>query len=157
MKIIFIYHLNYLLFSLKINDDVVVIQIIQEWKFVSMVLDRFLLWVFTLSCIGGTLGIIFQSPSLYDNRKSLALELSEIKIQSDGGSPLDLRSKKQHYLIFYHQTYHLIFYSQNLPSSMSRWAHHKFNEFYHQIFEITRLSNKISIKIELLQFGIQYY
>lgn len=45
-----------------------------------MVLDRFLLWVFTLSCIGGTIGIIFQSPSLYDTRKSLALELSEITI-----------------------------------------------------------------------------
>lgn len=55
-------------------------QVVQEWKFVSMVLDRFLLWVFTLSCIGGTIGIIFQSPSLYDTRKSLALELSEITI-----------------------------------------------------------------------------
>lgn len=51
-----------------------------------MVLDRFLLWVFTLSCIGGTIGIIFQSPSLYDTRKSLALELSEITIQQDGGA-----------------------------------------------------------------------
>lgn len=66
-------------------------QIVQEWKFVSMVLDRFLLWVFTLSCIGGTLGIILQSPSLYDTRKSLALELSEIMIQHDGGSSLDTR------------------------------------------------------------------
>lgn len=62
------------------------IQIVQEWKFVSMVLDRFLLWVFTLSCIGGTLGIIFQSPSLYDTRKSLALELSEIVLQKHGVS-----------------------------------------------------------------------
>lgn len=51
-----------------------------------MVLDRFLLWLFTLICIGGTLGIIFNSPSLYDTRKSLALELSEIKLQHDGGS-----------------------------------------------------------------------
>lgn len=56
-----------------------------------MVLDRFLLWVFTLSCIGGTIGIIFQSPSLYDTRKSLALELSEIKIQRDAASSLDSR------------------------------------------------------------------
>lgn len=55
-----------------------------------MVLDRFLLWVFTLSCIGGTIGIIFQSPSLYDTRKSLALELSEIIISQDGGT-LDSR------------------------------------------------------------------
>lgn len=63
-----------------------VFQIVQEWKFVSMVLDRFLLWVFTLICIGGTLCIILQSPSLYDTRKSLALELSEISIQHDTGS-----------------------------------------------------------------------
>lgn len=62
------------------------LQIVQEWKFVSMVLDRFLLWVFTLSCIGGTLGIIFQSPSLYDTRKSLALELSEIVLQTHGAN-----------------------------------------------------------------------
>lgn len=43
-------------------------QIIQDWKFISMVLDRFFLWVFTLSCLGGTAGIILQSPSLYDTR-----------------------------------------------------------------------------------------
>ncbi|XP_031618708.1 acetylcholine receptor subunit beta-like 2 [Contarinia nasturtii] len=59
-------------------------EVVQEWKFVSMVLDRFLLWVFTLICIGGTLGIILQSPSLYDTRKSLALELSEIVLHADG-------------------------------------------------------------------------
>lgn len=44
------------------------LQIIQDWKFVSMVLDRFFLWVFTLSSLGGTAGIILQSPSLYDTR-----------------------------------------------------------------------------------------
>lgn len=47
-------------------------EIVQDWKFVSMVLDRFFLWVFTLSCVGGTLGIILQSPSLSDTRPSLA-------------------------------------------------------------------------------------
>ncbi|XP_031636448.1 acetylcholine receptor subunit beta-like 2 isoform X3 [Contarinia nasturtii] len=57
---------------------------VQEWKFISMVLDRFLLWLFTMICIGGTLGIIFQSPSLYDTRKSLAQELSEIVLHADG-------------------------------------------------------------------------
>ncbi|XP_044258294.1 acetylcholine receptor subunit beta-like 2 isoform X2 [Tribolium madens] len=43
-------------------------EIVEDWKFVSMVLDRFFLWVFTLACIGGTCGIIFQAPSLYDTR-----------------------------------------------------------------------------------------
>lgn len=56
-----------------------------------MVLDRCLLWVFTSICIGGTIGIIFQSPSLYDTRKSLALELSEIIISQDGGATIDSR------------------------------------------------------------------
>jgi nicotinic acetylcholine receptor, invertebrate len=42
-----------------------------------MVLDRFFLWVFTLSCIGGTFGIIFQSPSLYDTRIPIDQQLSE--------------------------------------------------------------------------------
>ncbi|KAH1021251.1 hypothetical protein HUJ04_010788 [Dendroctonus ponderosae] len=43
-------------------------EVIEDWKFVSMVLDRFFLWVFTIACIGGTAGIICQAPSLYDTR-----------------------------------------------------------------------------------------
>lgn len=58
-------------------------QIVEDWKFVSMVLDRFLLWVFTLSCIGGTLGIIFQSPSLYDTRPAIDQQLSEIPLRKN--------------------------------------------------------------------------
>lgn len=48
-----------------------------------MVLDRFLLWVFTLSCIGGTLGIIFQSPSLYDTRPAIDQQYSEIPLRKN--------------------------------------------------------------------------
>ncbi|CAO1423836.1 unnamed protein product [Diamesa hyperborea] len=55
-------------------------EIVEDWKFVSMVLDRFFLWVFTLSCVGGTLGIIFESPSLYDSRVAVDQLLSERKI-----------------------------------------------------------------------------
>ncbi|XP_043278293.1 acetylcholine receptor subunit beta-like 2 [Venturia canescens] len=43
-------------------------EVIEDWKFVSMVLDRFFLWLFTFACTGGTIGIIFQAPSLYDTR-----------------------------------------------------------------------------------------
>lgn len=78
-------------FSLRFHCFV---QIVQDWKFVSMVLDRFFLWVFTLSCIGGTLGIIFQSPSLYDTRSSLAPEYSEIKIAKDLPSALQTELRK---------------------------------------------------------------
>ncbi|XP_013791042.1 acetylcholine receptor subunit alpha-like, partial [Limulus polyphemus] len=41
--------------------------VVEDWKFVAMVLDRFFLWVFTIACAVGTCGIIFQAPSLYDS------------------------------------------------------------------------------------------
>ncbi|KAJ8985056.1 hypothetical protein NQ317_019739 [Molorchus minor] len=55
-------------------------EIVEDWKFVSMVLDRFFLWVFTLACIGGTCGIIFQAPSLYDTRVPVDQQLTEIPL-----------------------------------------------------------------------------
>lgn len=57
------------------------LQIVEDWKYVSMVLDRFFLWVFTLACIGGTCGIIFQAPSLYDKRKPIDQLLSSIPLR----------------------------------------------------------------------------
>lgn len=54
-------------------------QVIEDWKYVSMVLDRFFLWIFTLACIGGTCGIIFQAPSLYDQRIPIDQEISLIQ------------------------------------------------------------------------------
>lgn len=67
-------------------------EVVQEWKFVSMVLDRFFLWVFTLSCVGGTLGIILQSPSLYDTRLSMYQTLSEIPLRKNNFVvPSDIR------------------------------------------------------------------
>lgn len=59
------------------------LQVVEDWKFVSMVLDRFFLWVFTLSCVGGTLGIIFESPSLYDTRVPVDQMLSEIPLRKN--------------------------------------------------------------------------
>ncbi|XP_075227356.1 nicotinic acetylcholine receptor beta2 [Lycorma delicatula] len=53
-------------------------EVIEDWKYISMVLDRFFLWVFTLACIGGTCGIIFQAPSLYDTRIPIDQQLSDI-------------------------------------------------------------------------------
>lgn len=55
-------------------------EVVEDWKFVSMVLDRFFLWVFTLSCLGGTCGIIFQAPSLYDTRTPVDQQLSGIPL-----------------------------------------------------------------------------
>lgn len=51
-------------------------EVIEDWKFVAMVLDRLFLWVFTIACTGGTLGIIFQAPSLYDTREPVDQQLT---------------------------------------------------------------------------------
>jgi nicotinic acetylcholine receptor len=44
---------------------------IDDWKYASMVIDRLLLWIFTAACLIGTLGILLQAPSIYDERKPL--------------------------------------------------------------------------------------
>ncbi|XP_015610090.1 acetylcholine receptor subunit beta-like 2 isoform X2 [Cephus cinctus] len=56
-------------------------EVIEDWKFVAMVLDRFFLWVFTIACFGGTLGIICQAPSLYDTREPVDQRLSGISLR----------------------------------------------------------------------------
>lgn len=43
-----------------------------------MVLDRLFLWIFTASCILGTIGIIFRAPSLYDTTKPIDVLHSKI-------------------------------------------------------------------------------
>ncbi|XP_069942981.1 acetylcholine receptor subunit beta-like 2 isoform X2 [Cherax quadricarinatus] len=53
-------------------------EVIQDWKFVAMVLDRLFLWVFTIACVVGMCGIIFQAPSLYDTRQPIDEIYSEI-------------------------------------------------------------------------------
>ncbi|XP_011142412.1 acetylcholine receptor subunit beta-like 2 isoform X2 [Harpegnathos saltator] len=57
-------------------------EVIEDWKFVSMILDRFFLWVFTVACFGGTLGIICQAPSLYDKREPVDQRLSGISLRN---------------------------------------------------------------------------
>ncbi|XP_017883494.1 acetylcholine receptor subunit beta-like 2 [Ceratina calcarata] len=57
-------------------------EVIEDWKFVAMVLDRLFLWVFTLACTGGTLGIIFQAPSLYDTREPVDQQLTGISFRN---------------------------------------------------------------------------
>lgn len=54
---------------------------VEDWKYISMVLDRFFLWVFTLACAAGTCGIIFQAPSLYDQRIPIDQKISEIPLR----------------------------------------------------------------------------
>lgn len=56
-------------------------QVVEDWKYISMVLDRLFLWVFFLACLGGTFGIILQAPSLYDQRIPIDQQLSEIPLR----------------------------------------------------------------------------
>ncbi|XP_017302634.1 acetylcholine receptor subunit beta-like 2 [Diaphorina citri] len=53
-------------------------EIVEDWKYVSMVLDRFFLCVFTAACVLGTCGIIFQAPSLYDNTAPIDIQMTRI-------------------------------------------------------------------------------
>ncbi|KPI97114.1 Acetylcholine receptor subunit beta-like 2 [Papilio xuthus] len=58
-------------------------EVVEDWKFMSMVLDRFFLWLFTIACFVGTFGIIFQSPSLYDTRMPVDQQLSSIPMKKN--------------------------------------------------------------------------
>jgi len=43
-------------------------EVMEDWKYMAMVLDRLFLWLFTISCFLGSGGIILRAPSLYDMR-----------------------------------------------------------------------------------------
>jgi len=53
-------------------------KIIEDWKYVAMVMDRLFLWIFTVAVLVGTAGIILQAPTLYDDREPIDFQLSEI-------------------------------------------------------------------------------
>ncbi|XP_011065753.1 PREDICTED: acetylcholine receptor subunit alpha-like isoform X2 [Acromyrmex echinatior] len=50
----------------------------EDWKYVAMVIDRLFLWIFLVTVIVGSAGIILQAPSLYDTRVPIDIQLSEI-------------------------------------------------------------------------------
>lgn len=46
-------------------------QVMEDWKFVAMVIDRLFLVLFSLACCLGTTTIICQAPTLYDQRQPI--------------------------------------------------------------------------------------
>lgn len=44
---------------------------IDDWKYVAMVIDRLLLYVFSLAFFVGTFGILLKAPSIYDQREPI--------------------------------------------------------------------------------------
>ncbi|XP_052126951.1 acetylcholine receptor subunit alpha-like 1 [Frankliniella occidentalis] len=52
--------------------------VMDDWKYVAMVLDRLFLWIFAAACIGGTCLIILQAPALYDYTDPIDLKYSKV-------------------------------------------------------------------------------
>ncbi|KAL1490967.1 hypothetical protein ABEB36_011635 [Hypothenemus hampei] len=53
----------------------------QDWGFVAMVLDRLFLWIFLITSLVGTVAILCEAPSLYDDTKPIDMELSYVAKQ----------------------------------------------------------------------------
>ncbi|VDK51252.1 unnamed protein product [Cylicostephanus goldi] len=47
-------------------------QVIEDWKYISVVMDRVFLILFTCACALGTILIIARAPSIYDTTPPLA-------------------------------------------------------------------------------------
>ncbi|KHN70752.1 Acetylcholine receptor subunit alpha-type unc-63 [Toxocara canis] len=47
-------------------------QVIEDWKYISVVMDRIFLFLFTAACAFGTVTIILRAPTIYDTTVALA-------------------------------------------------------------------------------------
>ena len=56
----------------------------------AMVLDRILLWIFSVACVAGTCGIILVAPSLYDARTPLDILVSKISKRELLPAPVEI-------------------------------------------------------------------
>lgn len=68
-------------------------QEIRDWKYVAMVMDRLFLFIFSTACFTGTLSIFLYAPSLYDHRKPLVFDDSQVDNCSYGRWSLSLQWK----------------------------------------------------------------
>lgn len=78
-------------------------KVADDWKYVAMVLDRILLWVFSLACIAGTGGIILVAPSLYDTRSPIDILVSKVGKEKNTLLPVpeSMRAKPNQSFFYY--------------------------------------------------------
>jgi len=55
-------------------------EVMEDWKYIAMVLDRLFLLLFTLTCFAGSGGIILRAPSLYDMREPIDARYTTIGV-----------------------------------------------------------------------------
>jgi len=48
------------------RGDVVTAQIIEDWRYIAMVIDRLQLFVFLAVTIGGSIGILIDAPHIFE-------------------------------------------------------------------------------------------
>ncbi|XP_028968763.1 acetylcholine receptor subunit alpha-like 1 [Galendromus occidentalis] len=53
-------------------------KISEDWQYIAMVLDRVFLIAFTLACVLGSASIIFEAPSLFDDKVPIDVLLSKV-------------------------------------------------------------------------------
>ncbi|VDN08402.1 unnamed protein product [Thelazia callipaeda] len=56
----------------QMKDDKDGQQIVEDWKYISVVMDRLFLILFTTACIAGSFMIILRAPTIYDTTIALA-------------------------------------------------------------------------------------
>merc|ERR1719195_695760 len=55
-------------------------EVMEDWKYIAMVLDRLFLLLFTLTCFADSGGIILRAPSLYDMREPIDAKYTTIGV-----------------------------------------------------------------------------
>lgn len=55
-----LYSKRFLVLLVNVILLLVSLQVIEDWKYVAMVVDRLFLWIFVIVCVVGTLGLFLQ-------------------------------------------------------------------------------------------------